>query len=266
MLMIMDLFLSEFSSFLDDSRICYYQESQSVFYLNGGMLCVKLVPPEEINKVHYTPSFSGRYIILHQDRWINRREIVKSIILGLSGKNRVIYARNTSIEKINKDVAAEFHSTHHLIGYTKAKHNYALRDLSDNSLVAVSSFSSARKMLRDGEIVDSSEWVRYTSAMGLRIVGGMSKMLSFFIKEHKIHEIMTYCDADWSNGKSYEKLGFSLVSKTGEIEYLVDNKTNQRTSIKKIRRDVNYFSPELCFPGDQILRTQGNLKFIARFG
>lgn len=91
-------------------------------------------------------------------------------------------------------------------------------------------------------------------------------MLSFFIKEHKIHEIMTYCDADWSNGKSYEKLGFSLVSKTGEIEYLVDNKTNQRTSIKKIRRDVNYFSPELCFPGDQILRTQGNLKFIARFG
>ena len=107
MLMIMDLFLSEFSSFLDDSRICYYQESQSVFYLNGGMLCVKLVPPEEINKVHYTPSFSGRYIILHQDRWINRREIVKSIILGLSGKNRVIYARNTSIEKINKDVVLQ---------------------------------------------------------------------------------------------------------------------------------------------------------------
>ena len=265
MLAVMDIFSLEFSSFLEDSNICYHMENESLFYLNKGMLCIKLVPLEDYSIIYYTPDFTGRYIILHQDRWVDRRDIVKSIIMGLSGKNRVIYARNTILEKINRDVAAQFHSTHHLIGYTKAKFNYGLRDVSDNSLLAVSSFSSSRKMLRSGRYVNSYEWVRYTSALGFRVVGGMSKMLSLFLKEQNVEEVMTYCDADWSNGKSYESMGFSLESKTGEIEYFIDKLTYQRTSLKKIRRDEKFNSPDLFKHNGYLLRTQGNLKFIASF-
>lgn len=258
-------FYLEFRQFLDDSKICYSNEDDSLFYITESRIYVKLVSFCEYSTVHYTPEVIDRYIFLHQDRWVSRGHIVKSIISSLAGQSRAVFARNTIIEKIDRDSANAFHSYHHLIGGATAKYNYALLDLSNGSILAVSSFSTPRTMLRDGLSVKSYEWVRYTSATGVRIVGGMSKMLSYFIHEHKPEEIMTYCDADWSDGRSYANMGLHLHSKTDTIDYLVNKSTCERVSIKKIRRDMFPTSPDYSIESCYLLRTQGNLKFLGRF-
>lgn len=258
-------FYLEFRRFLDDSKICYSSEDDSLFFITENRIYVKLVSFDEYFTVHYTPEVSDRYIFLHQDRWISRGHIVKSIISSLAGNNRVVFARNSTIEKIDRSNAMVFHANHHLIGAASARHNYALKDISNGSILAISSFSSPRTMLRDGLSVKSYEWVRYTSATGVRVVGGMSKMLSHFIHEHAPEEIMTYCDADWSDGRSYANMGLLLHSKTDTIDYLVNKSTSERVSIKKIRRDMFPTSPDYSIESCYLLRTQGNLKFLGRF-
>ena len=51
------------------------------------------------------------------------------------------------------------------------------------SLVAVAVFSNARRWVKDGRRVSSYEWIRYASLPGIRVVGGMGKLLQAFIDE-----------------------------------------------------------------------------------
>lgn len=75
---------------------------------------------------------------------------------------------------------------------------------------------------------------------------------------------MTYCDADWSDGDSYQKLGFEIYSKPVDTEFYVDKFTFERISSKKIRREYK-LSPDVLSDKFIYLRTQGNYKLLRRF-
>ena len=83
------------------------------------------------------------------------------------------------------------------------------------SLVAVASFSEGRTM-RDG--TRSFEWIRFASLRGLRVIGGMGKLLDAFVQEHKPDDVMTYVDAAESDGSAYKELGFeqeAIIQRNG---------------------------------------------------
>ena len=83
------------------------------------------------------------------------------------------------------------------------------------SLVAVASFSAGRTM-RDG--TRSFEWIRFASLRGLRVIGGMGKLLDSFVQEHSPDDVMTYVDASDSDGSAYMELGFTreaLIQRNG---------------------------------------------------
>ena len=131
--------------------------------------------------------------------------------------------------------------------------------------LGVSSFSNSRRLLRGDKNLLSYEWIRFSSLKGIRVIGGMSKILNYFINDVAPEEIMTYCDSDWSNGHSYEKLDFEVITQPQESFYYIDKTTYERLSIKKIRRMYSSLSPDFLNKNFYYLRTKGNYKFLRRF-
>ena len=153
-----------------------------------------------------------------------------------------VFARNCEVRRLEKPIAEAFLDANHRYGSAKCRYCYGifLRRLSGNemkrwglkgekmpgnsgypavgSLLAVGTFSNARKWMKGGREIRSYEWVRYASLQGipqpdgstkgLRVAGGMGKILQTFIADVKPDDIMTYAIAEWSEGDVYRKLGF----------------------------------------------------------
>ena len=140
-----------------------------------------------------------------------------------------IYARNCELRRIDKSTGAAFLSVHHRLGDTGARYRYGLfvsrttgageLRLPEGTLVAVSTFSNARRWRKGGRVVSSYEWIRYASLTGVRVVGGMSRMLRAFVGDVHPDDVMTYADLSWPDGgEVYDVLGFryeGVVEKRG---------------------------------------------------
>jgi len=140
-----------------------------------------------------------------------------------------IFARNCEIRRIDRPSADAFLDSNHRLGHTGGRYHYGMfvrrstggseLKLASGTLVAVASFSNARCWKKGDGTVRSYEWIRYASLQGLRVVGGMSRMLSFFCDEVHPDDVMTYADLSWPDGgEVYEILGFEpecVVEKNG---------------------------------------------------
>lgn len=140
-----------------------------------------------------------------------------------------IFARNCSVKRIDKATAADFLNRYHRLKDTTCRYRYGLfverstgadeMSMEPGTLVAVSTFSNARRWIKGNRKVSSYEWIRYASIDGVRIVGGMGKMLQAFIDDVHPDDVMSYADISWPDGgECYRKLGFEeedLVERPG---------------------------------------------------
>ena len=131
-----------------------------------------------------------------------------------------VFARNCGVRRIDVNQARNFLEANHRYGWSRCRHCYGLfvekaghdGRFVPGDLVAVSSFSNARRWDKDGRKISSYEWVRYASLEGVRVSGGMGKMLDCFIRELKPDDVMSYAPLSpgGEEGEVYAKLGFSL--------------------------------------------------------
>ena len=189
----------------------------------------------------------GNYpLIISEDRWIRQKEMTRARLLAHLEIFSQIYARNCVIKRIDKAIAQDFLEANHSYGDAACKYRYGLylkrhtghnahlhtepHDHADRhnntelhchterseaslplgTLVAVATFSNARKWIKGDKTIRSYEWTRYASLPGIRLSGGMGKVLKSFIQDINPDDIMTYADLEWSEGKVYEQLGFAL--------------------------------------------------------
>lgn len=187
-----------------------------------------------------------RVIHLWEDIWQSKRGIVESRLMSLFGKSETIPARLTQVQRIDKPMMDKFLTNNHLQSKVNAKLKYGLflpsryfrviqneKVLQDNInkeafLVAVASFSNAKKIIREGQEYRSYELIRFANHKGFTVVGGLNKLLKMFIDEHAPDDIMTYADADWSDGTNYEKIGFERIELTPPLTFGIDNETFTR--------------------------------------
>lgn len=201
-------------------------------------------------------------LILTEDRW-NRTGITsRERLLAHMEIFFSIYARNCEVRRIDKQTAAEFLERTHSYGDASCKYRYglflkrhtghiaaslaakessyhhshqsdrngeAIQDICPGTLVAVATFSNARKWIKGDKVIRSYEWTRYASLPGLRVNGGMGKLLKAFIKDVKPDDIMSYADLEWSEGKVYEQLGFKLEGHKDPVCFRIDTGTWQRS-------------------------------------
>ena len=108
-----------------------------------------------------------------------------------------------------------------------------VKNLSEGTLIAVATFSNARRWVKEGKEIRSYEWTRYASLPDLRVSGGMGKMLKAFIKEVHPDDIMSYADLEWSEGEVYERLGFEAETRKEPVTFTIDPQTWERKAIRR---------------------------------
>lgn len=187
-----DINLPKYNLAIEMDGLYWHSDYPSNYHLNKTKACEKL----GIQLLHITDS-----------EWDNKREICQSIIkqyLGMS-KNK-IYARECEIIEVKENDYKEFCRVNHIQGYAIAKTRLGL--LHQDKIVHICSFGNSR--FKDSE----TELIRSCSLLNTNVVGGLSKLVSHYVREYKPEELVTYCDRRFFNGKSYLSTGWQLLGET----------------------------------------------------
>jgi hypothetical protein len=145
----------------------------------------------------------------------NKLDLVKSMIHSRLGLNTRLYARSCYVKEIDTTEAKKFLESNHISGYANASIKLGL--YRDNDLVMVMTFGKPR-------FSKNYDWevIRMASGKKLTIVGGASKLLTYFRTKNP-GSIMSYSDNRVGNGNTYKKLGFVFVKETTPGYFYVKN-------------------------------------------
>jgi len=175
--------------------------------VESGVLSIKFYNSLHFDVKHKEePLLATRQIHLDEDLFLSRNNVVMARIRAALGLANRVYARSTTLVRINKEEALVFQKEHHLQVPLPGKYRYGL--LYRDTLMAIAIFSSGRKMRDMAPEHRSFELLRFCNRSGHLVVGGLSKLLKGFATAFHPSDIMTYVDRDWSSGEIYEKLGF----------------------------------------------------------
>ena len=191
--------------------------------------------------------------------WINKQDIVKSIIRSKLGKSNVLYARKCQVKIVGNSDVRDFFNNTHLKGHRNASITFAL--MFNEETVMAMSFSRHREY----------EWelTRMSSKLNTTVVGGMSRLLAAFRKHTNARSVMSYVDRDISNGKSYYACGFELLKTTEPSYWYVGEEIMPRQSLnKQSRLKAGFDGSEDEYAkhlGLKRIDNSGNLKMIKYF-
>lgn len=204
-------------------------KSLLLHFAASGQLILHLIPIEHkilaVEALEMQSDYKSRGIQLVQlweDLWLSRPAQVLSRIVSMLGKNRKIHGRKTKVITISQPEADIFLKKYHLQSSAKARHRYAL--IIEGDMLAVATFSAKRNMYRNAAGYTSVELIRFVTADGITIQGGLSKLIRHMIKSVLPNDVMTYADLDWSYGKGYTKLGFEQVEQSPPAELWLHTK------------------------------------------
>ena len=239
--------------------------------------------------IRMTRSQEGYPLIITEDRWKRQREMMESRLLAHLELFSQAYARNCEIRRIEKAEAQEFLNKHHSYGYAACKYRYGLflkrhtghiaeemrsldklgmtegkLGMTGGKLIAVATFSNARRWIKDGKEIRSYEWTRYASLPDLRVSGGMGKLLKAFIKEVEPDDIMSYADLEWSEGEVYERLGFKSEMMKEPVAFTIDPETWERRAVKGSLDKLGMTGNKLGMTGEKLGMT--GTFFFRNFG
>lgn len=158
-----------------------------------------------------------------EDDWVNKNEIVKSIIINKLKKspNR-IFARNCEVREVtDNNLIKEFLNKNHIQGNIWSKIKLGL--FLNNEIVSIMTFGNLRKSLGQESSKGSYEMTRFCNKLQTSVIGGASKLFKYFINNYDFKEIISYSDSSRSNGDLYRKLGFKMSSETPPNYYWIIN-------------------------------------------
>ena len=195
-------------------------------YVNLLPLNTKFLPQQLLSLQAVYPQKGILLVHLWEDVWAKKREQILCRLNSFCGLNQSLHGRKAKVEEIDAETAKFFLEQHHLQGYIKTKYNLGLKY--NGELKAVACFAASRPMKSKGAHYKSAELVRFATQTGLTIVGGLGKIIAYFLKKVSVNDLMTYADRDWSLGKGYDKLGFQLSGNTDSALFYVDTKNMTR--------------------------------------
>lgn len=184
--------------------------------------------------------------------WATRREVITSMIVNLLNRSSArIFARNTEVKLVSYKDGVEFLNRNHRQRSTNFSIGLGLYTNS-NELVSLMTFNKTRfaagKEATDTEF--SYELSRFCNKLNCNVIGGASKLFSYFIKNFEFDKIISFSDIAHTRGKLYETLGFKCVRES-EPSYvwvnMLDDSYLTRFSCRKsnIQRTLNDFDIDI---------------------
>lgn len=164
------------------------------------------------NKLKLCEKYGIRLFTIWEDDWINKRQIIESILYNSLNLNQEkIYARNTIVKNVSFKESKEFLKNNHLQGNCNSSIRLGL--YFNNELVSLMTFGK-RKINRLSQI----ELLRFCNKINMTIIGGASKLFKNFIETYDPDYIISYANLDISIGDLYDKLGF-IFEKYTDVNY-----------------------------------------------
>lgn len=163
-----------------------------------------------------------RLISIFEKDWIEKKNKILNFIRDLFVPQQKIFARNTIINTISNEEAKSFCEKYHLGGFgINIKKNIGL--FFNNELISVMSFSKPRFTKSK-----NNDWEinRFCTKSGVSIIGGASKLFSYFLKTENPSSVITYSDCNYFSGNVYKNLGFTFLNFTSTPYYWFKNKTS----------------------------------------
>ena len=205
-------------------------------------------------------------IQIFENEWVNKQEIVKSIIknkLGMSGK---LYARLCELREVAPKQFTEFLEENHLQGAVPAKVKLGL--FYQDQLVCVGGFGRYRYK-KD----NSYEIIRYACRKNYVVVGGLDRIVKNFIRMFNPDSIVSFIDVRYFSGKSYSK--FKIEGLTSPNYFYFKEKDTTLTlhsrlkfQKHKLSKKLSKFNPALseyrnmCSNGYLRIFDAGNIKVV----
>ena len=208
-------------------------------------------------------------IHIYEDDWKYKQDIVKSMILNrLNRTPNKISARKCEIMEITDNkLVKKFLDNNHIQGFVGSGIKIGL--FYGDDLVSIMTFGKLRKPMHSkSKDINEYEMLRFCNRLGTNVIGGASKLFTYFIKNHNPETVVSYADRGYSNGNLYLKLGFRLEHITKpNYQYIIDGIRKYRFGFRKeclIKQgfDPNKSEREIML-GRKIYRiyNSGNLKF-----
>jgi hypothetical protein len=142
-----------------------------------------------------------RLLQVFEDEWFSKNNVTKSIILnklGLSNNN--VYARKCEIIELSASDFNDFCNDFHIQGKLNSTIRIGL--CFNGEVVCVMGFNKHHKY--------SFECTRLCSRANVSVIGGPSRIFSYFIGKFKPESVLSFADRRYSDGNVYKKLGFEL--------------------------------------------------------
>ena len=206
-----------------------------------------------LNKTNLCKNKGISLIHIWEDDWLNKKEIVKSIIKNKLGViDNKIFARKCKIKIITNKESNLFLDNNHIQGGTSASICVAL--YYDNEIVSVMTFGKRRLNNKD-----TFELIRFCNKINTVVIGGSSKLFNYYINNYDFTNIISYSDISLFEGGLYKILGFKNDGYTSLNYYWTD-------LIKKYHR-FNFNKKKLIKLGfnkdkteDEIMKENGYFK------
>jgi hypothetical protein len=184
------------------------------------------------DKLEFFQKNDIRVFNIWEDDWDYKKDIVKSQIRNwLKISSNKIWARKCQIKEItDSKIPKLFLDENHIQGYIRSVIKIGL--FYNDDLVALMTFDNieGRKKME----TDAWNLSRFCNKLNTNVIGGASKLLSYFIKKYNPVRIISYADMDWSKGNLYEKLGFSLKSELSpDYQYVINGKRVNKRKFSK---------------------------------
>lgn len=161
-------------------------------------------------------------LTLWEDQFHNSKDIIESIVLSKLGiyKER-IYARKCVIKEVNKSQCSQFLIDNHLQGNINSSIKIGL--YYNDELVSVMCFGKLRKSLGKNNLENSYELYRFCNKLNTQVIGGASKLFTYFIEKYNPATIESFSSNDISVGYLYSKLGFEYIGESISYWYIKSN-------------------------------------------
>lgn len=190
-----------------------------------------------VNKLNETNKKGYRLILIFEDEWILKKDLVKNRLRHILNKHngKRLHARNCNIIEISPQIKNSFLDSFHLQGHDSSI--IKLGAFYKNELVAVMTFSHGN--IAKGSKPKDNIWElnRFCSNYNYHIPGIASKLLEHFKRNYEWKEIFSYADRRWSSGNMYEKLGFKFEKITNPNYWYISG--TERIHRFKLRKRFN---------------------------
>lgn len=193
--------------------------------------CIK-DPNYHLTKTIHCNNKNIQLIHIFEDEWIHKKEIVKSKLLSyLNIYKTTIDSKDCKVKEIDGNQYENFENINEIQFFLEADIKLGL--FYNNELLSIMSF-----MNNNSEF----ELLRYTTKLNTKIINGGSKLLSYFINNYDIKNIITYCDRRWIDKEIFKSLNFEYMKDTSPSFWYTNCHTNQENYRFQSKENLSNYS------------------------